>query len=126
MLLPARLLRLLRPLLRVLLRLLLWLRGLWLWRLRERLLRERLLWLWLRLWLRGLRERLLRVQLLRLVGVLRPGLLPAYACLRDQVKPSARSAEVAQAKPPPATGGETPCLQDIPGSQDSVLPPCYL
>lgn len=32
----------------------------------------------------------------------------------------------ALAKPPPAAGGETPCLQDIPGSQDSVLPPCYL
>ena len=126
MLLPAVLLWLLRFLLRFLL---------WLWlglrRLRGQLLRVLLLWIWLRgrrglRRLRRLREllrELLWIQLLRPLWVLRPRVLPAHACLRDQMKTFPPSTEAAQWRASTCSRWRPPCVQDLPCTpRDGVLP----
>lgn len=126
--LPALLLRLLRFLLRFLL---------WLWlglrRLRGQLLRVLLLRIWLRgrrglRGLRGLRKlrellrELLWIRLLRLLWVLRPRVLPAHACLRDQMKTFPPATEAAQWRTSTCSRWRPPCVQDLPTHQNGVLP----
>ena len=108
MLLPALLLRLLRFLLRFLL---------WLWLGLRRLRGQRGLRR-----LRGLLRELLRIQLLRLLGVLRPRVLPAHACLRDQMKTFPPATEAAQWRTSTCSRWRPPCVQDLPTHQNGVLP----